>query len=449
MDRFRLSAPLWILVVGITLRLALAWVNPPSNSYDDHRRPIAEYANSGERPAPDACWQCYQPPVYYEFSAFVLKGMVHLTGSPWVGWRAVQFLSAAASGASLVLVYFLVRLFLPGNQNAQAAGVLIVAILPRDLYTAASISNDAMLQLFVTGAALFAALFLLKRDGRQQWWLIGLAVLTLMASATKQSGLVLLPIVGIASLKLMRAAPPAKHLRFVLLVVSGLSLLSLADEAWRFERTGRVLASNQHLDYRALAEQQPPGLITARTFTTFMPHRLVNAPTLGPMTVGSFWTQIFARTWFDYEPRFLPENRLTLWLARMLYAVGLLSIAVALVGVARLLMKARRSAGILLLIPAGFLGAAIVQTVRFPHFSSMKALFVLPATSLLALSFAFGIDQCLQRPLMKRAAAGLLIALALVGLAHVAAALSLNSEALGSVTSPQWPDPHLVLDSPL
>lgn len=447
MDRFRISAPLWILIVGITLRFGLAWVNPPSNSYDDHRRPIAEYANSGERPAPDACWQCYQPPVYYGLSAFVLEGILHLTGSPWVGWKTVQFLSAAASGASLVLIYLLVSLFLPANTNAQAAGVLIVAILPRDLYTAASISNDALLQLFVTAAALVASLVLLKRDSRGQWWLLGLSVLTLMASATKQSGLVLLPVVGIASWRLIRAAPQPKHLRFVLLMVSALSLLSLADEAWRLERTGHVLASNQHLDYRALAEQQPPGQITPRTFTTFVPHHLLDAPTLGAKTVGSFWTQLFARTWFDYEPRFLPQNRLTLWLARTLYAVGFLSIAIALVGVTQIFKKFRQSAGILMLIPAGFVGAAVVQTIRFPHFSSMKALFILPATSLLALSFALGIDHCLQRPQLKRATAGLLIALAVVGLVHIAAALSLNSEALGHVTSPQWPDPRLVLGS--
>ena len=444
MARLRVSAPLAFLLMGIVLRLGLAWVNPSSNSYDDHRLPIAEYANTGERPEPAACWQCYQPPVYYASSALILNGAVALTGSPAIGWKTVQLATAAASSAALVLTYLLLTLFLPGNPKAQAAGVLIIAVLPRDLYTAAAISNDALLQFFVTAAALSVSALLVRRDGRGHSWLVGLACLTVLAASTKQSGLVLLPLLGIATWTLVRDAPRSKHLNLVLLIVLGLAMLSLTDEMWRFEHTGRVLASNQHWDYRALAERQPPGHLAWGTFTTFVPHRLVDAPTLSSQTWGSFWTQLFARTWFDYEPRFLPGSDLTLWLARILYAVGLASTVVALVGVARLLTEFRRSAGLLMLIPAGFLGAAVVQTMRFPHFSSMKALFLLPATSVLALSFALGVDACLRRPSLKRATAGLLLALALIGLSHAIATLSLNSAALGSATSPQWPPPHLV-----
>jgi hypothetical protein len=153
--------------------------------------------------------------------------------------------------------------------------------------------------------------------------------------------------------------------------------------------------------------------------------------------------------WFDYEPRFLPRNDFTLWLARMLYATGLLCMAVTMLGATHVLKRLRPSAGGLMVIPMGFIGAAITQTLRFPHFSSMKAVFVLPAISVLALCFAMGVNECRVRPYLNAAATTLLVTLGLVGALHAAAAVVLNADAVGGLPGPQWPIPQLSIDSGL
>ena len=87
---------LGILLAGAALRLAVWWVSPPINAFDDHLEPIALYATQWSRPAPDACWQCYQPPLYYALSAGVLRLSHLISGDFWTAWRSVQLLSVPA-----------------------------------------------------------------------------------------------------------------------------------------------------------------------------------------------------------------------------------------------------------------------------------------------------------------------------------------------------------------
>ena len=98
----------------------------------------------------------------------------------------------------------------------------------------------------------------------------------------------------------------------------------------------------------------------------------------------------------------------------------------------------------LLLILAGFVGAAMFQTVRFPHFSSMKAVFVLPALGVIALCMARGFEFVSGKAGHKGQVINVwLTTLFVVGVVHVILAIMLNSEALGAPTSPQWPLPGL------
>lgn len=429
-----------ILVVGAVMRLALAGVNPPNNSYDDHLTPIAIYVEEGERPAPDACWQCYHPPAYYALSAGVLTTIHEATGNSRLAWEAVQWTSALASIGSLVFSLLLLGMYLPRDRIAQAGGLLFVAVLPRDVYAAASMGNDALLVFFVTGAAYFFAR--LHERECDALAIGGLAVFALGAAWTKQSGLVVLGLVALAAWHIWRASGP--DLRIWIVGALGLvGALALADEAWRFHETGIPLASNQHFDYRAAAEGQPPGEVTLSTFASFLPASLLEHPTLHQSTIGSFWTQIFARTWFDYEPRFLPGSPTATRLARFLYSVGFVGTGLVALGTLRLLRDGPGSARQLLLLPVGFIAAAIVQTVRFPHFSSMKALFVLPAVAVFALGFAYGVRELRSTTWGRRIVLGILVVLALVGFLHGTGATFLNSEALNMPTSPQWEFPAL------
>lgn len=430
-----------ILALGAAMRLGLAGVNPPNNSYDDHLEPIALYAAEGERPAPQACWQCYQPPVYYAVSATVLAASHAATENPRAAWEAVQWMSAVASIGTLILVFLLLRLYLPEDRLAQAGGVLALAILPRDLYTAASMGNDALFVFFVTAAVYCFARF--HRRERGPTALVGFGASVLLAAWTKQSGLLVLGLVGFVFWRIWKRWPPGSRRTWILSILLVLGLLALGDEAWRTYQTGIPLASNQHFDYRAALENQPPGHISASTFTSFLPVRLFEEPTLHSSTVDSFWTQIFARTWYDYEPRFLPIKRTTIWLARSLYVSGVFATMVILVGLIKIVREGPDPARKLLFIPVGFITAAIFQTVRFPHFSSMKAVFVLPGVSVFALCFAYGVHTLRTKRLGRRLMLGFLLALALIGAIHWWETLVMNPEALNTPTSPQWPFPPL------
>lgn len=430
-----------VLTVGAAMRLGLAGVNPPNNSYDDHLEPIALYAAEAERPDPAECWQCYQPPVYYALSAGVLEVARATTGNPRMAWEAVQAISALASIGTLILCLLLLRMYLPEDRLAQLGGLIFVVVLPRALYTAASLGADALLVFFVTAAVYLYVQ--VHRGDRSAFTLSALAVSVVLAAWTKQSGLVALVLVALAGQRLWRERKPSSGRWWVLGGVALVFTLALADEAWRFHQTGIPLASNQHFEYRARLESQPPGRISASTFTSFLPLRLFEHPTLHPSTVDSFWTQLFARSWFDYEPRFLPVTATMGWLGRVLYAAGSMGILIAVVGVIRIIREGPDSTRNLLVVLVGFLGAALLQTVRFPHFSSMKALFVLPGISVGGLCFAYGIHTVRTQTKAQWVVVSGICLLLVVGLVHWACAVSLNPEALGAPTSPQWPIPSL------
>lgn len=435
----RLGVLALIVAIGALMRLTLVGVNPPTNSYDDHLEPVAIYATSGERPPPEACWQCYQPPVYYSLSAGMLDAVYAATGNQRTAWEAVQWISALASIGTLILVLLLLRSHLPNDRLAQMGGLVVLVMLPRDLYTAASMGNDALLVFFVTAAVYCFAR--LRRDERDAMAVVGLGCSAVLAAWTKQSGLIALGLVAMALPWVWRARESRRSRAWILGGLVLVLLLAVGDEVWRTYQTGIPFASNQHFEPRAALEGQPPGQISATTFTSFLPVRLLEHPTLGPATVDSFWTQIFARTWYDYEPRFLPAGGTTTWLARSLYMAGLVATLVMLVGVVRVLRQGPDSVRRLLIIPLGFIAAAILQTVRFPYFSSMKSLFVLPSIGVLVLCFAHGIQTLRTKGSGRHMTVLLLVALATMGVVHWWCAVSMNPEALNTPTSPQWPFP--------
>ncbi len=423
-----------IVFAGAALRLGLAAVNPPGNAFDDHLEPIARWAETLRSPAPDDCWQCYQPPFYYCAAGVTLR-LLAAGGAPSpVAWKGVQLLSAVASALALVCVAGLLAR-LPVAPSARHLALLVVALLPRDLYTSASIGNDAWLELFAAAAALGFVLSAEAPGSRSGIAL--LAIASVAAAWTKQSGIVVLALPAVAALdkRLGRAA----RLLLLLAVVVGVT-----DEAARTARTGIPLVSNQHFDYRARVEHQPPGRVDARTFLSFDLPDLMRWPTLSRATVGSFFTQIFARFWFDYEPRFFPPTSAARRLARSLYIVGALLLVPVLLGLGVLLRRGAPVERRLLLLPLGFLSAAILQTLRFPHFSSMKAVFVLPAVGVLALAGARGLELLARRRAGRAFAAGLAVGLVLVGGLHWGAAVASNRTAVAAPgASPVWPLPPL------
>ena len=100
----------FIFAVAVLLRLLLCWGNPPSNSFDDHFEPIALILQTGHIPAKNACFQCYQPPVFYYSSAILAKPLIYLGYSdPGAIEKFLQFLNCFYGIATLAVIYLILK----------------------------------------------------------------------------------------------------------------------------------------------------------------------------------------------------------------------------------------------------------------------------------------------------------------------------------------------------
>jgi hypothetical protein len=435
-----------ILSLGVILRVIVWVVNSPNNCLDNHLEPIAKYAIEGWRPNPESCWQCYQPPVYYVVSATVLRVTAYLTHHAMAGWKAVQAISALASIGTMMLTQLILWLWCPLDRHLRSLALLILAILPVDIYAAGFIGNDAMLVWWSTLAV--AGYSVLARTTRL--W-TGIALLSggsILAVWTKQSGAVtlLLPCVILLSLILreirLRRTGFLRSKKMPALICLLLTLpVAMSDEIWRTAKTGIVLFSNQHV-FRD-ADDQPPRTFDKVSLASFRLVSLMKEPVLSDATLASLPTELFARTWFDYEPRYLPASRLTKWCARLLYLLGLPFVLLTVAGAAQGLRRSWREPAILplLLLLVAFLAVPILQTSRFPHFSSMKALFVLPAVSIAAMMLVLGLGL-LPKQFSQRFIVAAMIIILLIGIGHVALIVALRKQYLAQMTVPLWHIPR-------
>lgn len=405
------------------------------------------YAINGWRPDPAKCWECYQPPIYYLISAYVLKGTNFLLGSSLAGWKAVQTVGLFASIGTLLLTWQILRLWIPDTRWVRNIALLTLAMLPQDLYASAFVGNDSLL-VFCTTLAITGYSIFVHTD--HPWRGICLIAAGVVGAVwTKQSGAVSLLLPGMVlvggvlrrfkvdTLKLLRPITPAMALVMILSMP-----VAMADEIWRTSVTGKFLFSNQHVyDY---TKNQPPGSVDLVSFSSFRLIELWKDPVMAPATLPSFWTELFARVWYDYEPRYLPKTTGTLWLARGLYALGLGITAIAVVGVFVFLFRGRQRLDALapLLLFLAYLAVPVLQTSRFPYFSSMKAIFVLPAVSIAVLFVAFGL-LLIPGKLRTVACITLGSALTLLGGAHVYAIVTLADHNIATSTLPLWPIPIL------
>jgi len=111
------------------------------------------------------------------------------------------------------------------------------------------------------------------------------------------------------------------------------TVLGVADEVVRFGETGRFLASNQDLFPQAV--NQRPGSVAAISFASFRFGALLQHPFMNAQTIDSFWTQLFARAWFDYEPRFFEPGALARATGAAGFIIGLVFCGLIAIGALR------------------------------------------------------------------------------------------------------------------
>jgi hypothetical protein len=442
-----------ILSIGMALRVALAIVTPPELAYDDHFAPIKRIVEEGRLPRPDECWECYQPPFYYVVSAGVLgtteslakSGGATAAAAEATGRRAIQFLSVLAGCATLLVCRAIFRRVLQATPGVEALALAIIAVLPQHIYMSAMITNDAWTYL-VASLAIWSAVRAHAADWHIGWCLVtgalgGAAVLS------KAYGMVTAAIVVAATVfvgcqrlfatpanpelerkpskrQLAQAARPAAEAVFwrafrpAILV----SVLALLIGVWPGVRN-QALYQRFHVDnfdfFRTGMQSQPPGSVAGVEFFTFRLVSLIEYPWIHKTQLSSFWTELYARFWFDYEGFSLTLRRSPQWLARQTdiirehggwnrsawtalldwqtpdvpadfrrvaigsYLAGLPLTALVVAGLPLALRRSQWKFGVLLLLAhlLSCLFVPLFQVLRLPYFAAMKAAFTLSALS--------------------------------------------------------------------
>lgn len=413
--------------LAVILRLLLCSQNPPANSFDDHYEPISLIMKTGEIPRKDACFECYNPPVFYSIAAVTANTLRTLGFSVDAVQKALQFQNCFYNILTLLVVYLILKKFSYLTEFSRHIAFGSICFLPRHIYMAAMFSND---NLGYLGVAVCTYLMLVTLERREPWWLFA-ALLSMAASLTvfvKYTGFVVLPMIAIAYITLAaRKTDERRNRPFAKMFIALLPPLILLGSYMfiNYKDYGDVLPWNdKFLDTSKIQPRDDERL----NFISFTPWQYVREPLQIPGQLHSFWTLIYTNAWFDTEPKFLhytdwdkdwwpkywawrtgestfPEAQIPLSMETRTLAVGLLTL-----GLIPLFMVV---AGVIQSFPEFFAGkdhwmpiekyfpllillasnTAIVVwlTLKAPVFSSMKASYFLSSLPAFGVFTAHGV----------------------------------------------------------
>jgi uncharacterized membrane protein HdeD (DUF308 family) len=181
------------------------------------------------------------------------------------------------------------------------------------------------------------------------------------------------------------------------------ALMSISDVVWKFNQTGELLVSNQH--YFDYAKNQFPGALDKVEFFSFRIFELYQEPFISERTSASFFTELFARTFYDYEWRFIsPKIPWANTLGYIGYSLGLVWLFYFGIIIFSCIRDFKNSfyklnwSALFSIIPPILLGflfmlVPFIQTLRYPYFSSMKSMFMLSGIVLLLITLGSQIKK--------------------------------------------------------
>jgi hypothetical protein len=296
------SLALLSFIFAIILRVLLCWSNPPYNAFDDHFKPIFMIMDSGAIPAKDACWQCYQPPVFYWTSAMI--GNIAVTMGvkfPQI-LKLLQFIPCFYGILTVGIIYLILHK-LPLSDFSRLIAFSTICFLPRHIYMSAMNSNDTMSYLFVS-LSIYLILLAIERK-LPPLILLVLSIVISITLFTKYTSFVVLTIILIvfASLFYMRLIATRQQVlvSFILVLFIPITVLS-ADLISNINKYDTPLPWN--------VKQFDPSLTQPRDdnrldFVSFKPWESISTPIIVPGKMHSFWTLIYSGMWYDNEPKFL------------------------------------------------------------------------------------------------------------------------------------------------
>jgi tetratricopeptide (TPR) repeat protein len=183
-----LAALAWIVLFWNNTRLL-----PFHCGYDstDHTAYIKYIQERRALPLPTEGFEAFQPPLYYAVSAAALS-VAGLTMANPGSIALLRALTMCFGIAHFVIVLLCLRLLFPKRPGAQAAGLLLAAFLPMQLYLSHYPTNETLAAALVS-LAIYFALHILKKDASSVWEFCGLGLCVGAAMLTKATALLLIP----------------------------------------------------------------------------------------------------------------------------------------------------------------------------------------------------------------------------------------------------------------
>ena len=430
------------LVLGVVLRVLLALVNLEAN--DPHLPVIRAIAFEHHFPAREDAWEGFQPKLYHTTVALVWRVMP--TRAPYALTRAAQLVSCAAGVLTLLVVLRFLRLLgaaREGERGAEserapplsgAIAFAAVALNPALAGTSVQATNDAFVILFASLTLYAGVRFLAEGRGRD---FAALALWAVLAGVSKGNGLVAVVAVAATFALVALVAPGAVRRRravirgaaFVALVVPPVALIG---PYYSFQQkygtpfvTNWTPSPRPALRYETFVERPGLtsvlyGLFTFRLVDLFRHPESNYDRTHYPRHRTSLWSRVHAQAhsahFEAWPPSWKARSPAVLQLTRALILLGLVPAALVGWGLATMARDAavgwrrdRRRRGVaaaddelarqwpatllLLVAAAGYLAFVALYSIRLRDYSSMKAIFVLPALPAFAAALEAGLAR--------------------------------------------------------
>jgi 4-amino-4-deoxy-L-arabinose transferase-like glycosyltransferase len=413
-------------------------LNPPNNSFDNHFEPISLIMQHGKIPAKDACWECFQPPVFYYVSAKIGSLSFAMGAKPAYVIKLLQCICCLYGILTLIVIYLILNKF-PLSDFSKLISFGFICFLPRHIYMCAMHSNDTMAYLFVA-----ICIYVLIINIERQFPLRCLVLLSLVMSITifiKYNTLIILPVVLVVFIfgfiGLPKIVRNKKVILFCLTLLVPSSILS-TYMFFNIKNYGKALPANYEIFINPIASQ--PKDDAGVSFLNFKPWKIIATPILAPGNLSSFWTIIYSGMWFDVEPKFLyfMDSNTAWWrqyfgwqdgLMRFpgpnysmpkliflegsaLVALGLFPLLLGFIGFIDYYVKYIKSYAQhkwiettkMTIFPVLFTCNAagiIAVTSRLPVYSHMKASFFLVSLPAFAIYLSLGVMACENRQALK------------------------------------------------
>lgn len=403
-DRNRLLGALLILVV---LARGALFLNdlphlPRSMGFDSrgHEQYIQFIDQRHRLPLAGDGWQMYQPPLYYLCCSLALNvcGISAFDDSAMIVSRG---LNAIIGVLHCGLVLLCLRLLLPDDHGAQAAGLLVAAFLPPHLYLCQYTTNEPLAALFV-GLALYLCLRALRQERPSSPLCLGVGAALGAAMLAKFSALLAVP-VFVAALALQfvlsKNYPWRTALRSLVLVMVSILLVC----GWHYTRVwialGRPIVGNW--DPRStFTWWQDPGFHSAPFYFRF--GQALTAPLFSGL--NSFADGIYSTLWGDglasgaAHLAFRPPWNYDLMNAAYLLALGLSLLVGAglLIALGRLIRRASAEWFLVVALVLVFGLAILYMTLQVASYAQVKAFYALPTLTAFSALAATGWN-CLTR----------------------------------------------------